>query len=488
MILVIDVGTTSLRAAILDGNAHIVALERRELPPSSPAPGLVEFDPAEMARTVIEAATTVLGSTGLDRAGSLQAVGVTAQRASTVVWDRTTGEPIGPGLGWQDLRTVGDCITARAEHGVAIAPNQTVTKAAWLLAHAVPADADVCIGTVDSWIVWVLSKGLLHVTDDTNAAITGLYDARARRWDPRLLELFSIPGAALPRIVDTAGTIGEAVALPGAPPIAAIAGDQQASLVGQGCVEPGMTKITFGTGAMLDICAGPREPVSLARSEHGTFPIVAWSHRGSITWGVECIMLSAGTNVDWLRDDLGVIATSADSHEVAAGCEHADGVVYVPALLGLGTPHWDYGARGTLLGVTRGTTRAHVVRAVLEGVAQRGADLLDAAVTDTGLRVEALRIDGGMSQNPTFCQALADASGVVVEVSPVVEATTVGAGLLAGLATGVWGGLDDLAAAWDPVRTYHPSNGPERAARRDQWHRAVERASGWIPDLSALDF
>lgn len=488
MILVIDVGTTSLRAAVVDGDARIVALERRELPPTTPASGLVEFDPAAMGRAVLDAARVVLARTGLEHPGALRAVGVTTQRASTVVWDRSTGEAFGPGLGWQDLRTVGECIMARAEHGVSIAPNQTVTKAAWLLTNVVPEGADVCIGTVDSWIVWLLSEGRLHVTDDTNAAITGLYDARARQWDPRLTELFSIPAGSLPRIVDTAGVVGEATALPGSPPIAAIAGDQQASLVGQGCVAPGVTKITFGTGAMLDICAGIREPTSLARSEHGTFPIVAWSHEGSITWGVECIMLSAGTNVDWLRDDLGLIATSAESHDLAATCEHADGVVYVPALLGLGTPHWDYGARGTLLGVTRGTTRAHVVRAVLEGVAHRGADLLEAAVTDTGLTVEALRIDGGMSQNPTFCQALADASGVPVEVSPVVEATTVGAALLGGLATGVWSGLDDLAAAWDPSTVFEPASGPGPSAAREQWHRAVERAGGWIPDLSALDF
>lgn len=488
MILVIDVGTTSLRAAVVDDGARIVALERRELPPTSPAPGLVEFDPAAMGRAVLEAAREVLVDAGADRPGALHCVGVTTQRASAVVWDRASGEPLGPGLGWQDLRTVGDCIMAKLEHGIAIAPNQTITKAAWLLANSVPEGADVCIGTVDSWIVWLLSEGQIHVTDDTNAAVTGLYDARARRWDPRLADLFGIPIDALPQIVDTSGVVGHATVLPGAPPIAAIAGDQQASLVGQGCVRPGMTKITFGTGAMLDICAGTADPTSLARSEHGTFPIVAWSHGGSITWGVECIMLSAGTNVDWLRDDLGLIATSAESHDVAALCDHSDGVVYVPALLGLGTPHWDYGARGTLLGVTRGTMRHHVVRAVLEGVAHRGADLLDAAIADTGLAVDSLRIDGGMSQNPTFCQALADATGVPVEVSPVVEATTVGAGLLAGLATGVWSGLDDLAAAWDPAGSYTPRTGPDQSAARERWHRAVERAAGWIPDLSALDF
>jgi glycerol kinase len=266
-------------------------------------------------------------------------------------------------------------------------------------------------------------------------------------------------------------------------------GDQQASLVGQSCVRPGDTKITFGTGGMLDVCVGPTAPASANRSSDGTFPIVGWSIGGVTTWGVEAIMLSAGTNVEWLRDDLGLIATAAESHEVAQRCASTDGVVFVPALLGLGTPHWDYGARGALFGLSRGSDRSHVVRAVLEGIAHRGADLVDAAEAavgrgDAGRRIEVLRIDGGMSRNPTFVQALADAAQRPVETAPVSDATTLGAGYLAGLAAGVWGSLDDIAAIWRPAARVEPNSVLDRA----QFHEAVRRTRGWIPDLSALDF
>jgi glycerol kinase len=278
--------------------------------------------------------------------------------------------------------------------------------------------------------------------------------------------------------------LGPADALDGAPPIAALVGDQQASLAGQGAVHPGLAKITFGTGGMLDVCVGPDRPLNARQGGHGTFPIVAWRRGGTTTWGVEAVMLAAGTNVEWLRDDLGVIDTAEQSHEVAAACETSEGVVYVPALLGLGTPRWDYGARGTLLGITRGTGRPQLVRAVLEGVAHRGADLLEATEADTGLAIPRLRIDGGMSANPTFVQAVADATQRPVEVSPEREATTLGAGFLAGLAVGTWPDWDELAATWRPTAVVEPS----RDLDRDRWRQAVERAAGWEPDLSAISF
>jgi len=296
-----------------------------------------------------------------------------------------------------------------------------------------------------------------------------------------------VPRSALPTVVDSVGICGEATVLPGAPPIAGILGDQQASLVGQNCVVRGRAKITFGTGGMLDLCTDVATPHGIERGAHGTYPLPLWSRDGELTWGVEGIMLSAGTNIEWLRDDLGLIATSEQSHDVASGCEHTDGVVYVPALFGLGTPHWDYGARGSLFGVTRGTDRRHVVRAVLEGIAHRGADLLEAAEADTGVEISAVRIDGGMSTNPTFVQAVADATGRPIEVAPLAESTTIGAAFVAGLGAGVFGGMDDLEALWRPNRVVDPS-GIDRQAHRDRWHTAVERTLGWIPDLSALDF
>jgi glycerol kinase len=245
-----------------------------------------------------------------------------------------------------------------------------------------------------------------------------------------------------------------------------------------------LAKITFGTGGMLDLCVGPSRPVFDARGPAGCFPIIAWRRDGVITWGIEAVMLSAGTAVEWLRDDLGLIASSAESHDVAQQCESAEGVMYVPALLGLGTPYWDYGARGTLLGITRGSTRAHVVRAVLEGVAQRGADLVEAAEADSGVAIPTLRVDGGMSDNPTFVQALADATQRSVEVSPEREATTLGAAFMAGLATGAWKDVDAIAATWKPREVVDPG----AAFDRDRWRDACGRARGWFGDLSAISF
>ncbi len=486
-LLVVDVGTTGLRAAVVDERLAIRAIEYRPAPPSSPAPGLVEFDGAAIAAALLDAAHAVLAAAN----GPIDAVGITNQRASAMVWDRETGAPIGPGLGWQDLRTVIDCITAKAEHGWAIAPNQAVTKLSWLL-HNTPdlAGRDLCFGTIDSWVAWTLTGGALHVSDQTNASAmaTGLLRHDGSGWNDEVLAAFDIPAALLPRVVDSVDVVGPATALPGSPPIAAMVGDQQASLVGQGGVTPGAAKITFGTGGMLDVCTGGPPPDAAHRHANGTYPLPVWSRDGEVTWGVEGIMLSAGTNVEWLRDDLGVIATAAESHDVAAACDDAGGVVYVPALLGLGTPHWDYGARGTLLGLTRGSERRHVVRAVLEGVAHRGADLVDAAVADTGADIATVRIDGGMSENPTFVQALADATGRAVEVSPVVEATTVGAAFLAGVGIGVWPGVDEIAELWSPSRVVEPRAGVDHAAARARWSEALERAGGWFPDLSALDF
>jgi glycerol kinase len=478
-ILVIDVGTSGLRASVVRPDATIAAEEHRPLLPSTPEAGLVEFDPARMAALALELATTVLSA-----AGPVEAVGITNQRASTVVWDRATGEAVGPGIGWQDLRTVGTCLVLQAD-GIHLAPNATATKAAYLLDLADPdRTRDLCVGTVDSWLAWHLSEGALHVTDATNAAITGLVRGDGSDWDDKVLDSLRIPRSSLPTVLDTSGLVGAATALPGAPMIAALVGDQQSSLVGQGCVSAGMAKITFGTGAMLDLHVGEQRPRFDRQGDGGCFPIVA-SRRGGVTaWGVEAIMLSAGTNVEWLRDDLGIIDDAADSHAVASQCDSTDGVVYVPALLGLGTPRWDYGARGALFGLTRGSGRPQIVRAVLEGVAQRGADLVDAAEADTGCKIPSLRVDGGMSDNPTFLQALADATQRPVEVSPVREATGLGAAYLAGLAIGTWGSWEDIAASWNPRATIEPGEPLDR----DRWGMAVARAAAWYPDLSALSF
>jgi len=293
----------------------------------------------------------------------------------------------------------------------------------------------------------------------------------------------------LPRIVDSSGVLGAANALPGAPPIAGLAGDQQASLVGQGCVTPGAAKITFGTGGMLDVCVGRDRPSYAQRGEQGTIPLIAWRRGGVDTWCAEGITLTAGTTIEWLRDELRLFTASADSEALAGSVADTGGVVFVPAFLGAGTPRWDYGARGAFFGLTRGTGRAELVRSVLEGVAHRGADLVDAAEADTGVKIPSVRVDGGMSANGVLVQALADFCGRPVEVAPVTEATTLGAAYHAGIATGVWSDELETAALFQPKRVVDPvMSASAREATREQWQRAVERSLGWIPELSALDF
>ncbi len=478
-ILVIDAGTSGVRAAIVHADATMGIERRRTTLPDSPFPGLVEFDAVAYADAALDCAREVL-----DLHGPVDAVGISNQRASVVVWDAATGEPVAPAQGWQDLRTIGDCLMLNAE-GFHLAPTLSATKVANIL-DAVDPDRvrDLRFGTVDSWMVWRLTEGRLHVADRSNAGVWGLLDLDCARPDQRLLERLRIPETMLPTVVDSSGVIGEATALPGAPVICGIAGDQQASLVGQGCVQRGMAKITFGTGAMLDVFLGPDRPSFPTRGQGGTFPLVCFQDRGEIAWGVEAVVLSAGTNIEWLRDDLGLIPDAASSAEIAASVPDADGVTYVPALLGLGAPRWDYGARGSLLGLTRGTTGAHIVRAVLEGVAERGADLVESAELDSGVELGTVRIDGGMSANPVFVQALANATQRPIEVSPVLEATAMGAGLLAGLAVGTWSSWDDIAATWRPASAVEP--GP--ATDRDRWREAVDRSVEWISDLSALDF
>ena len=493
-VLVVDVGTTGLRAAVVRDDASITGFTYEPLPPSSPFAGLVEFDGVAMRDAVLRVANAALNG-----GGNVRAVGITAQRASTIVWDSRTGTPVAPGLGWQDLRTVGDCIRLRAEKNLVFAPNQTATKLMWLTANVEAARSPHArAGTVDTWVAAVLSNFSVHATDSSNAAVTGLADHASltkHEWSRSVLDALNLDPALLPRIMPTMGQIGEASALPGSPPIFAMVGDQQSSLIGQGGIVSGATKATFGTGGMLDVYAGTATPKHLARTPNGTFPIVVFSEGGTLHWGSEAIMLTAGSNVEWLVNDMGLIPDAKSSDAIAAAVDSSDGVVYVPALIGMGTPQWDYGARGTLLGLTRGSTKAHVVRAVLEGIAHRGADLLEASEADTGLRAERLRIDGGMSRNGVFVQALADSIGRPVEVCRDTEATTLGAAFLAGVAAGVWRDLAEATSLVRPLRTVQPRDdssqkaiASDTASLRAQWHEAVRRARGWIPELSALDF
>jgi glycerol kinase len=488
-VLAIDVGTSGVRAAVITAAGEVATSRYRPALPTSPMVNFVEFDPVEQAEVALAVAHEVLADWG----APVASVGITNQRASTVLWDRRSGAPLGPGVGWQDLRTVGMCLAFQAQ-GLHLAPNASATKLAFLLDMADPdrsrsAAGELAFGTIDTWLTWRLSGGAAHVTDPGNAAVTGLLLADGTGWDADVLKALRIPPEVLPAIVDSAGVVAAASALPGGPPIGGLSGDQQASLLGQGCVVPGAAKLTLGTGGMLDICTGTAPPAAATRGPAGTIPIAAWRRAGVTTWGAEGIVITAGTAVEWIRDGLGLVPDSAASEALAASVADTGGVVFVPALFGLGTPRWDYGARGGFFGMTRGSGRAELVRAVLEGVAHRGADLLEAAEADTGLTVGELRLDGGMSANGVVVQALADFTGRPVAVSPVTEATTLGAAYLAGLAVGVWADEAETAALFHPSRVVEPALGDKaRSAARARFAAAVDACSGWVPELSAITF
>lgn len=483
--LIVDVGTSSLRVSMLREDATPIYEIQHPFLPVSPAPGMVEFDAAALGATVMR-----MCRDALETCGAADAIGITNQRGSTVVWDRETGEPVGPAQGWQDLRTIGDCLALQAE-GLRLAPNMPATKVKNLLDTYDPGRTRaLAYGTVESWVAFVLSDGSLHVSDPSNAGVSGFWDEHG--WNAEALEVLNIPREMMPTIVESTGVCGEARALPGAPPIGALIGDQQASLIGQGCVERGSAKMTFGTGGMLDVCLGRQAPLFEARGEHGTFRIASWKDERGLAWGIEAIMLSAGTCIEWLRDDMGLITNAADSGALAASVPDSGGVTFVPALLGLGTPHWDYGARGTLTGLTRGTTSAHIVRAVLEGIAHRAADMRDAAEADAQLPITSLRVDGGMTDNETFTQLLANIVGVPIDVSPVREATTRGASLLAGVAIGTLGSVESTADLYQAAHRVEPdASAHGRATRAEgaqRWSEARARAEAWIPGLSAINF
>lgn len=479
--LAIDVGTSSVRTALVDRGGAVTHIRQRALTVTTPHPGEVELDAREIGRLVIELATQTLRD-----GGPCDVVGITNQRATTIVFDPQTGQPVGPAIGWQDLRTVLDCLVLQGD-GLRLAPNQSATKARWLIQHSGRSPRALRFATIETWVAWLLTEGGAHVTDRSNAAVTGLVTLDINAWDPGVLAQLELDRVMMPSIVDTMGEHGLATALPGSPPITALIGDQPASLFGQSCIREGV-KITFGTGAMLDMVrddAGPRE---LSRFASGCFPVVVRSRDHRMTWGIEGIVLGAGSCIDWLRDDLGLIRNASECELLATSVSSSEGVAFVPALSGLGTPYWDFGARGGFFGLTRGSTKAHLVRAVLEGVAQRGADLVDAARDETGTFIATLRVDGGMTANHFFVQRLADFSGCRVAISSELEATTRGAGLMALVSAGHLT-LEDVEALWAPAVELDPTiDDHQRAALRAQWRATVARAEQTIPELSAVAF
>jgi glycerol kinase len=491
-LLAIDQGTTSSRAIVFERSGRVVALAQEELPQIYPRPGWVEHDPELIWSTAISTARQALAAAAA-QGRTVAAVGVTNQRETTIVWDRATGQPIHNAIVWQDRRTADVCRRLREEGieplvtkrtGLVLDPYFSATKVAFMLdqvegARERAARGELCFGTVDSYLIWRLTNGDRHVTDATNASRTSLYALEAGAWDDDLLELFRVPRALLPEVADSAGFVGvtSTDVLGEALPIAGIAGDQQAALVGQACFQAGDAKCTYGTGAFLVANTG----ATLVRSQSWLLGTIAYRLNGTTTFALEGSILAAGAVVQWLRDGLGIIAASSDVESLAASVSGTDGVYVVPAFAGLGAPYWDAEARGAIIGLTRGSGRGHIARAALEASAHQTADLLDAMAAD-GARVAALKVDGGMTANVLFMQGLADILDVSVLRPRSAEATAWGVACLAGLGAGLFGSLDEIAADWSAERTFRPGMAADaRAAARKGWREAVARVRSLGP-------
>jgi glycerol kinase len=486
-ILAIDEGTTGSTALVIHQDGSVLARGYREFTQYFPRPGWVEHDPVEILNATIEAVREAIAEAGETPVG----IGITNQRETIVVWDRTTLEPLARAIVWQDRRTADRCIELRSSGiepmvrertGLLFDPYFSATKLAWLLEND-PAlrtraeRGDVAAGTIDTWLIAKLTGGRHHATDHTNASRTLLYSLHSNDWDDELLTLFGIPRPVLPDIVPSSGVIGESTSdLFGASlPIAGVAGDQQAALFGQGCVEPGLAKNTYGTGAFLLMNTGQDRPAS----SQGLLTTVACDPEGQPAYALEGSVFIAGAALQWLRDGLGLLAHASESEELARSVEDTGGVHFVPAFVGLGSPHWEPAARGTITGLTRGTTTAHIVRAALEAMAFSSNDLLQAMVGDAKVTIPALRVDGGAVANSWLMQFQADVLGVPVERPDMIETTAAGAAALAGLALGVWPNIDAFLEGRQFTR-FEPSIDAETRTRLSgEWDRAIRTALSW---------
>jgi glycerol kinase len=490
-ILALDSGTTSARAIVFDHAGAIKAVGQKEFTQHYPKPGWVEHDANEIWSAQISVAIEALGKAGASPR-DVAAIGITNQRETTVVWDRHSGEPVTKAIVWQDRRTAPFCDKLRADGhenfirdrtGLVIDAYFSGSKLAWILDNVAgarqKADAGrLAFGTIDTWLIWKLTDGKLHLTDSSNASRTMLFNIRTCKWDDELLRLFRVPASVLPEVrasSEVYGPVTSALGL-GQIPIAGIAGDQQAALFGQLCTEPGLTKNTYGTGCFMLQCTGPKA----VASKNNLVTTVAWTINGKTDYALEGSVFIAGAVVQWLRDGLGIIRTSEEVGALARSVPDNGGVYLVPAFTGLGAPHWDQYARGTIVGITRGTTAGHIARAALEGIAFQSADLLDAMHSDAGQPVAELRVDGGASRADLLMQFQADLLGVPVSRPAVTETTALGAAYLAGLAVGYWKSSAEIASQRAVERLFTPKMDPARAKElRAQWKRAVERAKGW---------
>ncbi len=490
-ILALDQGTTSSRAILFDQAGAIRARAQKEFPQLFPQAGWVEHDPREIWSSQLEVARTALASARLT-AGDVAAIGITNQRETTVIWDRRSGEPIHNAIVWQDRRTAGFCDDLkRAGHGDLIARKTglvidayfSASKIRWLLDHVPGAQArarrgELAFGTVDTWLLWKLTGGTLHFTDPSNASRTLLFNLQTGEWDEELLRLLDVPRELLPQVRSSSEVYGEtAPGLFGAPlTVAGIAGNQQAALFGQGCFGRGMAKNTYGTGCFMLMNTGT-QPVA---SRHQLLTTVAWQTNRQTDYALEGSVFIGGAVVQWLRDGLGLIKSSADVEALAATVPDCGGVYFVPAFAGLGAPHWDQYARGTITGLTRGTTAGHIARAALEGIAFQVADVLEVMEKDSGIPVAELRVDGGAAANNLLLQFQADLLQVPVVRPRVAETTAFGAACLAGLAVGFWRDREEVRRAWQPDRTFEPGKSKDEVThRRSRWAEALNRAREW---------
>jgi glycerol kinase len=485
LVLALDQGTTSSRAILFDRSGAPVASAQREFEQIYPQPGCVEHDPEAIWETQLATGQEALAAAGA-KAADVAAIGITNQRETAIVWDRD-GRPIANAVVWQDRRTAPLCEEMRsrgleplfrARTGLLLDPYFSGTKVRWLLdnvpgARERAAAGQLMFGTVDSWLIYRLTG--VHATDFTNASRTLLYDIFEKRWDGELLDALGVPASMLPEVRPSSGVIGETALLGGSIPVAGVAGDQQAALFGQACFAPGMAKNTLGTGAFLLMNVGERRVAS-----ESLVTTIAWGLGEGVTYALEGSIFIAGAAVQWLRDELQMIETSAESEALAASVPDSNGVYLVPAFVGLGAPHWDPHARGALLGLTRGANRGHVARAALEAIAFQSRDVIEAVEADSGVRLDELRVDGGAAANDLLLQIQADILGRDVVRPAVLETTALGAAYLAGLATGVWKSRDEVAANWRVDRRFSPRMA---AAQREEmyagWQRAVERTKGW---------
>jgi glycerol kinase len=483
-ILALDQGTTSSRAILFDVNGHPVASEQEAFPQIYPQPGWVEHDAEAIWATQLGTAQRLLAKQQV-APEAIAAIGITNQRETTVVWERATGRPIYNAIVWQCRRTTELCERLKADGleeeirrrtGLVLDAYFSGTKVRWILDHVPGAQeraerGELCFGTIDSWLLFKLTG--THATDYSNAARTLLFNIHELRWDPLILETLKIPAAMLPEVHPTSHVFGSTTVLGGEIPVAAMVGDQQAALFGQAAFDPGNCKNTYGTGAFIVINTG-RWPVD---SKRGLLTTIAWGLDGQVTYALEGSVFIAGAVIQWLRDEVQLIATAAESEALAQSVADTQGVYLVPAFVGLGAPHWDMRARGIITGLTRGAGRAHIVRAALESIAYQTADVVQTMRSDTNAQIDGLRVDGGASANNFLMQHQADALGVPVLRGQTLETTALGAASLAGLAVGFWSGLDALRAVWQLDRRFEPTwDNAQRAKALAGWDEAVRRA------------